>query len=248
MTESGDHRERVRGMSYWKFLSALHEQLQPQTYLEIGVNDGASFKLAHCASIGVDPRLALTADVAANKPSCLLFEETSDAFFAHRDPTALFGQPVDIAFLDGMHLLEFLLRDFINVERHCRPNSIILLHDCLPPHISMTTRDSGAMWDNPLPYKGWWTGDVWKIIPILQRYRPDLSIQLLDCQNTGLAMITKLAPDSRALGDAYDKIVAEVATGESEAEQFERYWASINVEVAKDLANAGTLRLLHAGR
>ncbi len=32
----------------------------------------------------------------------------------------------------------------------------------------------------------YWTGDVWKLIPILQRYRPDLQLTLFDAPPSGL--------------------------------------------------------------
>ena len=39
---------------------------------------------------------------------------------------------MDFAFIDGMHLFEFALRDFMNLERHCTPQSVIMVHDCYP--------------------------------------------------------------------------------------------------------------------
>ena len=62
-----------------------------------------------------------------------LVRETSDEFFASVDPFAHFGgQPFDLAFIDGMHLAEYALRDFINTERHAHPASVIVLDDMLP--------------------------------------------------------------------------------------------------------------------
>lgn len=227
--------ERVSGVPYQDFLRRLHERLQPRTYLEIGVETGATLTLADCASIGVDPSFSLRVDVAGAKPLCLLFEETSDIFFASRDPTALLGGPVELAFLDGMHRFEFLLRDFINTERHCRPTSVILLHDCLPPHFSMTSRHQATSLRNPAPFRGWWTGDVWKIIPVLRQYRPDLSIELFDCGPTGLVIVTGLNPQSRALGEAYEKIVARSARRWLDRLAFHKYWASVET-VSSDLS------------
>jgi len=69
-----------------------------------------------------------------------LYQMPSDAFFAHYSPTALVGTPIEMAFLDGLHRCEYLLRDFINTERHCKPNSIVALHDCLPVEAAITGR------------------------------------------------------------------------------------------------------------
>ena len=54
---------------------------------------------------------------------------------------------------------------------------------------------------------GYWTGDVWKMIPILRQWRPDLRIAVVDAPPTGLALVTKLDSESSILKDNYNKIV-----------------------------------------
>lgn len=241
MAEPTDHRHRLTGIGYAEFLKNLHERLRPRTYLEIGTFMGGSLALASCPSIAIDPRFRLNADIMGKKPMCLLFQESSDRFFERRDPVALLGAPVEIAFLDGMHLFEHLLRDFANVERHCRANSVIALHDCLPPHPCMTTRDRHTANTNPDPYKGWWTGDVWKLIPILKRYRPDLSIELVDCEPTGLALITNLDPASDVLRKSHDAIAAEHAAGPDDDAKFQRYWENLEITPSSSLMTSQQL-------
>ena len=195
------------GPHYVEVLAALHERLKPASYFEIGTLYGQTLALARCASVAVDPAFQLSVDVQAGKSSCRLFEETSDAFFDRHDLTALFGGPVKLAFLDGMHAFAFLLRDFINTERHCRPGSAIVLHDCLPREAAMTggpERRAG-----PARYRGYWTGDVWKMVPLLRTLRPELSVTCLDAPPTGLVVCTGLDPDNRVLADAYEAILAE---------------------------------------
>ncbi len=63
-------------------------------------------------------------------------------FFARHDLGGLLGKPISMAFLDGMHHFEYLLRDFINTEKHCSSNSVILLHDCLPTDRHVARRES----------------------------------------------------------------------------------------------------------
>jgi hypothetical protein len=230
-----DFRALVRGIDYHPFLRSLHERLKPQSYLEIGVRWGGTFRLAKCASIGIDPKFALLRPFVKTKPMCLLYQETSDYFFEHRDPKVLFGRPIDMAFLDGMHHFEFLLRDFINTERHSHTNSVILLHDCLPPHVSMTTREQSKALYNRLPYTFWWTGDVWKIIPVLRKYRPDLSVELFDCSPTGLVAITGLDPTSRVLSEAYQEIIAWHEARKNDSEELAEYWDSIQVSPSRSL-------------
>src|SRR5207253_931962 len=95
------------------------------------------------------------------KPSLVLYQMASDAFFARNSPTVLFGAPIDMAFLDGLHRCEYLLRDFINTERHCRRNSVIALHDCLPVEGAITTRVEKYDTSTHPDRKTWWAGDVW---------------------------------------------------------------------------------------
>src|SRR5680860_1467966 len=101
-------------LSRHAFLSALHQHLQPRTYLEIGVSDGRSLALSRVPSIGVDPAFKVTAPIACD---VRLVRATSDEFFDSSDPAAHFGgTPIDLAFIDGLHLAEFAYRDFMNVE------------------------------------------------------------------------------------------------------------------------------------
>ena len=56
---------------------------------------------------------------------------TSDDFFSGpRLGELLGGQTVDMAFVDGMHLFEYALRDFMNLEASAL--ILIAVHDCLP--------------------------------------------------------------------------------------------------------------------
>jgi predicted O-methyltransferase YrrM len=202
-------RPKHAGMNYFKLLRRLHAVERPKTYLEIGTAAGKTLALARCASIAIDPRFRLTRDVRQGKPACQLFEMTSDAFFAAQNPSALFGRPVDLAFIDGMHHFEFALRDFMNIEPHCRPNSLIVLHDCLPVDAHMARRDpsdrSGAA---EAHYPKAWAGDTWKALWILQRYRPDLQIFAFDAPPSGLAVVAHLDPASRRLKPLYDEAIA----------------------------------------
>jgi hypothetical protein len=202
-------RPKHAGVGYLKLLRRLHAVRRPKTYLEIGTAAGKTLALARCASIAIDPRFRLARDVKLGKPACHLFEMTSDAFFAAQNPSALFGRPVDFAFIDGMHRCEFALRDFMNIEPHCRPDSLVVLHDCLPVDAHMARRDprdrSGAALAH---YPGAWAGDTWKALWILQRYRPDLRIFAFDAPPSGLVVVTHLDPTSRQLRQRYDEALA----------------------------------------
>lgn len=206
------------GPDYYKLLGSLHAHLRPRTYLEIGTSDGRSLQHAACPSIAIDPAFKLKVEVLANKTACHFFRMPSDRFFAAHDPVALLGGPVDIAFLDGMHLYEFLLRDFMHVERHCRPNSVVLIHDCIPTDAHVARRrpdDLSLAGRSATP--DWWAGDVWKAIAILQRYRPELRMHGYGAPPTGLVVVTGLNPGSTVLQDVYFEAVADMAEAGKEA-------------------------------
>ena len=202
---------QISGEHYHHTLAGVHAAFQPRRYFEIGTAFGETLALATCASLAVDPQFEINRDVASNKPSCLLREVTSDDFFATEDPAALLGGPIDLAFLDGMHHFEFLLRDFINTEPFCHPGSLVLLHDCCPLDLQMSRRSEELNQPLPTKYPGYWTGDVWKMIPVLRTLRPDLRTVVLDSVPTGVVAVTGLKPSDTTLRDAYEDILAQWA-------------------------------------
>ena len=199
-----------RGLVYLEFLPQLCRLRGVRTYLEIGVHFGHLMtKIACEAAVGVDPNFIIDTNVAAGKRRLSLHQTTSDDFFATQDLRALLGADVDLSFLDGLHQYEFLLRDFMNAEAASHPGALIVMHDCMPLTAEMTSRRSDATRRDPSPFDKMWTGDVWKIVPILARHRPDLRITLVDSAPTGLVCVSGLDPASRVLRDGYDAILAE---------------------------------------
>jgi hypothetical protein len=179
--------------------------------------------------VAIDPKFGSLVSPAYDKPATLLFQMTSDDFFASYDPTILLNGPIDMAFLDGMHLYEFLLRDFINVERSCKPNSIILLHDCIPTDAHVARRrNEDARLTAFSEHPGWWAGDVWKAALIIRRLRPDLKFFSFDAGPTGLVAITGLDPGSRVLSAAYFDIVAEYRATTLDQAGAEAFLAAMN--------------------
>lgn len=171
---------------YYETLSAIHKIIQPRNYLEIGVRRGDSWRLIdrNIPSIGIDPAPDLQHEPMG---SAKLFVGTSDAFFTQHSPAQVLGHAIDLAFVDGMHLFEYALRDFANIEKHASPTSTVLLHDCFPIDAETSGRE-------PLP--NIWTGDIWKVIVCLKEVRPDLSIDVLDVSPSGLGVISNLNPNA----------------------------------------------------
>lgn len=187
---------RVR---YLEFLERLHGLLAPPGYLEIGVRHGDSLALARGPAVGIDPAYELRVPLPAGVE---LFRETSDEHFARPRPLKpLGGRRVGLSFIDGMHLAEFVVRDFANVERHAAWTTVVVFDDILPRAVEEAARDRRTRA---------WTGDVYKVLAVLETYRPDLICLRVGTQPTGLGVILGLDSKSTVLRDHYDDIVAEL--------------------------------------
>lgn len=228
--------DRVQGIYYTEVLRRLNDVLSPTNYVEIGSRTGGSLEIFGCNSVAIDPTFSISTNVIGKKPTCHFFQMTSDKFFEKYSLNALFGGPVDFAFLDGMHLAEFLLRDFMNIERQAKANSIIAIHDCLPGEYNISARQEGSESQRSATHPEWWTGDVWKIIPILQKYRPDLHIIPVDAAPTGLILITNLDPENTTLKTHYSEITRNIVSKYKE-EEFIEFWRNISIVSANKLVS-----------
>jgi hypothetical protein len=184
-------------MFYTQFLQGVHERLRPETYLEVGVRDGRSLTLSRARSVGIDPAFAIEAELDGD---FALVRTTSDEYFTRPDPlVATGGRPFHLTFLDGLHLFEVVLRDFLHAERFSTPWSVIVVDDVLPRRESEVQRS---------PVSRAWTGDVYKLVRVLREQRPGLTVLPVDTRPTGLLVVLGLDPSDTTLADAYAEIVA----------------------------------------
>jgi SAM-dependent methyltransferase len=188
-------QEIVGGQVHYRdTLKQLHEVLKPKLYLEIGVNYGASLALARGRCVGVDP---LIAPRQAVPEQARLVEMQSDDFF-EKAATEVLDEKPDLAFIDGMHLFEFALRDFMNVEAVASPDAVVVIDDIFPNHPAQAKRERSTRF---------WTGDVWKLHDLLKKERPDLFLMPIDTSPTGLLLVWGLDPSNRRLWERYDKFI-----------------------------------------
>lgn len=187
-------------MNRHDFLTGIHTGYRPRSYLEIGVSDGRGVQRSSARTIGVDPAFKVTAELECDLQ---LVKATSDDFFARENAIAHLPEGVvDFTFIDGMHLFEFALRDFLNAERLCSANSVIVFDDMLPRSAPEAARGR---------HTRAWAGDVYKVALVLERYRPDLVIVPVDTTPTGMLLVLGADPASTVLADSYAQIVAEYA-------------------------------------
>jgi tetratricopeptide (TPR) repeat protein len=209
--------KEMPGDDYYEWLQRVHNWLQPASYIEIGLGHGRSLALAGAKTkaVGIDPYQGFWERlnyVCPHAPA-MLYPLTSDDFFTKYDLRAIIEKETfDLAFIDGLHLFEQVLKDFINLERYAGKNSVILIHDCLPIAPIVAERERCT---------GFWTGDVWRIIPCLKTFRPDLDVVTIPTKPSGLGVVTNLDATSTVLSDNYADIVRYYLTL-SCPEQFEQ--------------------------
>jgi predicted O-methyltransferase YrrM len=192
------------GPSYREVLAFIHQTLRPASYLEIGVETGATLKLARLSStiLGVDPDLSqVQQDPVVSRAR--LFPCTSDEFFDRQTPqSALNSQTLDFAFIDGMHQFEYVLRDFCSIEAWASHGTVVAMHDVLPILPVVATRERQTKF---------WVGDTWKALWILLEHRPDLTISVIPTAPSGIAIIRGFSTHRAFTDDQLDAALEKFA-------------------------------------
>lgn len=192
--------EALPGPDYYSVLRWIHEILRPERYLEIGIRQGDSLRLAlpETSCIGIDP--APVVDRSLN-PNTHILSMTSEEFFESHSLSDIWGvNTFSLAFVDGLHLFEQALLDFAHLERLATPRSIIMIHDCLPLDAVTCERTRSTHF---------YSGDVWKLAMCLKNRRSDLKIKTIRTGPTGLCVVGNFQSQSDISLRMYDDYVAE---------------------------------------
>lgn len=187
--------------SYLDFLRALHTR-RFSGYLEIGTRTGSSLKYSCSPSVAIDPFFQISDDVIGEKDFCLLVQQKSEDFFTSKLSKS-FEFDCEVAFIDGMHLFEFALKDFFGAHKLSNTQCLFLFHDPLPWSIRMSTRDNSTIGKQEA-----WVGDIWKLPFIFAEFGMKENIKLLTSGPSGLLAVFNVDHAKVAvLESAYDDVV-----------------------------------------
>jgi hypothetical protein len=159
-------------------INNLARRLNIQSYLEIGVNEGDTFRLIEIPErTGVDPTLRFDPDTLRNQ-STQLFSVTSDAYFA----SLPIGAKFDVIFIDGLHTFEQVVRDFSNAILHSHDRTVIILDDTRPSDVYSSLpdpRETSKFREMFRSESKDWHGDVFKAVFYLHDFWPSVNYRTL---------------------------------------------------------------------
>jgi hypothetical protein len=159
------------------WLQWFHRNCNPRNYLQIGLDTGADLQFV----LSNTPTVAIDGNPALEhelSENQQVFETSSNDFFENNSIEEIFGDKIELALVNNINDNYHALRDFINIELHSDKDTIVLLD-----------------------------GDIQKILHILKRYRPDLTLRTI---TTGLGFINNLDADSTVLENNFSSIFEEL--------------------------------------
>ena len=150
------------------------------TYFELGTRGFHTFNFIRCpVKQGIDPELHHEMVDRRDSEKLSLYPFESDKYFAYNH------DPFDIAFIDGLHESQQVIRDIVSCYNSLLPNGRIVLHDHLPTCVEQAT--PGTSWSqNPQ--------DVWKGLTWFRHEYPDIESCVLN-MDWGLGVIYKKPTD-----------------------------------------------------
>ena len=188
------------GEDYFQVLARIHEHLNQATYLEMGVDQGQSFEIVtpETIALGVDPDPQMQKPPGA--PSASIRTDQRRIFRAVRCDFRVRRQDRRSRFHRRHAPGRVRPAGFHQHRKLCSPDSIILIHDVYPIDATSAARERVS---------SFWTGDIWRLILTLNKYRPDLSVNVIATGPTGLAIVQNLDPNSRVLAERNHEIIDE---------------------------------------
>ena len=153
-----------------EIINSIINNKQDINYLEIGVEYGTTIKNINTlnkTAVDPDPKF----ENIGKFSNINLIKLTSDAYFANLDDiykinTIEEDHKFDIIFLDGMHQVEYIIKDIYNSLNYIKSDGKIFIDDILPikEREQRKIPEKHYYENGILKYGESWTGDIWKVI------------------------------------------------------------------------------------
>jgi hypothetical protein len=187
-------------------IQRIADAVKCKVYLEIGVNTGEIFfQVRSPLKIAVDPDFKFSSFQRFKRGSVrpvfrgereMFFEKTSDDFF--NADSGILKNGIDVAFIDGLHTYDQVMRDVQNTLRFLNPAGIIILHDCNPLNASGAWPVKNSIREvlelaaagKVSGWNGMWNGDVWKAVVHIRAAEKNLNLFTLDL-DWGLGILSR---------------------------------------------------------
>ncbi len=197
------HIDWRSSVDHVEFLAKMKRILRPNTYIEIGIASGTTLFSDPIPNfvIGIDPNPAFESKVGSRLNAVhnsMIMRSTSDNAFAQLSSQRLLGdRKCDMAFVDGLHHCEVVLRDIANCARLSREHALIFVHDIFPGNEIEASRQ-------PPNQPGSWMGDVYKVVPAIWQFLDWIpTVLVVDVPPSGMFIL-------RTGGDIYNGIMKQI--------------------------------------
>lgn len=163
----------LRSLETSELINCIAKSIDAHSYLEIGVETGLTFnQVKILQKTGVDPRFQF--DYQGDLRTNLSFHEiTSDEFFKKLAKNEIKYQKFDLVFIDGLHVFEQVVKDFMNVINHMNLGGVIVIDDTVPIDefsVLPSQKDCYRLRiESGRHNDGSWHGDVYKLIYVLSK-------------------------------------------------------------------------------
>ncbi len=185
----------AKGTETSVFINKLLANFENATYLEIGVNNGATFEaISLRVKVAVDPYPKYFNLYSRNIRT---YTCTSDDYFEKHC-----NEYFDLIYLDGLHHFDQTWCDLQNALRRIKPSGLILIDDIVPSDkfsgIIPRTSALEARFLSTGSLDPSWTGDIYKIGILLSKLPENFVFRVIDFRNNPRAILFSANYDWKA--------------------------------------------------
>lgn len=140
---------------------------------------------------------------------------------------------VDLAYFGRGRVFEDVLRDFVHIERHSKPGTVVVIDGVLPLTQNMAWRVAPPAMVRPEPH----VADVFKMTALLATSRPDLTLRLVDAAPYGALIVSGLDSRNVVLDRQFERLVEDWKSWHNVSEDvFTRAGAMSVIDALDELA------------